>query len=101
MRRLVAYGPSEWFGLALAAQAAISSGRLRTRPVFCGPMIPLPPLVTTGSPQAAVVESGNLDPRFDPNTRVLFGNSSIDNQGRSGGKFEIGRWFGENRSCRP
>jgi Putative beta barrel porin-7 (BBP7) len=59
----------------------------------------LPPLVTTGSPQSAtVIESGNLDRNIDPNTQVLFGGSSVDNQGRSGGRFEIGRWFGE---CKP
>jgi hypothetical protein len=59
----------------------------------------LPPLVTTGSPQSAnVIESGNLNRAIDPNTRVLYGNAPLDNQGRSGGKFEVGRWFGE---CKP
>ena len=59
----------------------------------------LPPLVTTGSPESAtVIESGTLDRRIDPATRVLYGNSSIDTQGRSGARFEVGRWFGD---CKP
>lgn len=58
----------------------------------------LPPLVTTGTPQGnRVIESGNLNRAIDPDTRVLFGNGPIDNQGRNGGKFEIGRWFGQNK----
>ncbi len=58
----------------------------------------LPPLVTTGSPQStAVIESGNLNRAIDPNTQVLFGGAPLDNQGRNGGKFEIGRWFGQNK----
>lgn len=58
----------------------------------------LPPLVTTGTPQNnRVIESGNLDRNIDPGTRVLFGGSSLDNQGRNGGKFEIGRWFGQDK----
>lgn len=59
----------------------------------------LPPLVTTGSPQSnTVIESGNLSTAVDPNTQVIYGNAPLDNQGRSGARVEIGRWFGQ---CRP
>jgi hypothetical protein len=33
-----------------------------------------------------------------PGTQVLYGNVSLNTQGRSGARFEIGRWFG---ACRP
>jgi hypothetical protein len=56
----------------------------------------LPPLVTTGSPNDPV--PGVLDPVLGPTTQVLYGNGSLDTQGRSGARFEFGRWFG---ACTP
>jgi len=52
----------------------------------------LPPLVTTGSPTDAI--PGVLNPTLGPSTQIIYGNQSIDTQGRSGARFELGRWFG-------
>jgi hypothetical protein len=49
-----------------------------------------PPLVTTGSPAAPQVIQGTLG---QDNTVLLFGGSSVDNEGRSGGRFTLGYWF--------
>lgn len=57
----------------------------------------LPPLVSTGpatDPAPGVLST----PSIAPNSQVLFGNGPINTQGRSGARFEVGRWFGD---CRP
>lgn len=56
----------------------------------------LPPLVTTGSANDPV--PGVINPTLGPSTQVLYGNESLDTQGRSGARVEIGRWFG---ACTP
>lgn len=49
----------------------------------------IPPLVTSGS--AADANPGALG---QTGTQVLFGNDSLNTQGRSGFRFNMGRWFG-------
>ncbi len=57
----------------------------------------LPALVTTGPITDPV--PGVLEPTvIGRNTQVTFGNGSLDTQGRSGARFEFGRWFG---ACQP
>lgn len=51
------------------------------------------PLVTTGP---AIFPAGFLG---DPNTRVLYGGSSLDNPSYSGGRFAVGGWLTDG--CRP
>jgi len=55
----------------------------------------VPILVTTGPATDPV--PGLLNPVLGPGTEVLFGNDSLDTQGRSGARFEFGRWFGVAR----
>jgi hypothetical protein len=56
----------------------------------------LPPLVTTspaGTPQG---EAGVIG---SPGTGVLFGNSTVNDDGRSGGQFSLGFWFNDCATC--
>ncbi|HYW78068.1 MAG TPA: BBP7 family outer membrane beta-barrel protein, partial [Thermoguttaceae bacterium] len=49
-----------------------------------------PPLVTTGPDNALQNEAGRLG---QPGTRVLFGNSGLTTDARSGGRFTFGKWL--------
>jgi hypothetical protein len=51
----------------------------------------LPPLLTTGSPQDA--QPGALG---QPGTQILFG-GAIDSEDRSGGRFQVGYWFTDDK----
>jgi hypothetical protein len=51
---------------------------------------PVPPLVTSGSMGAAIPGALGM-----PGTSVLFGGRNEENGAHSGGRFYIGRWFGD------
>jgi hypothetical protein len=53
--------------------------------------MPVPALVTSGSPQFG----GALN---DPLVRVLYGNQTIDNDLRAGGRLNIGAWINDERT---
>jgi hypothetical protein len=53
----------------------------------------LPPIVTTGNFNDLI--PGSLSGITGPSTQVLYGNDSLNTQGRSGARFTIGRWFGD------
>ena len=50
----------------------------------------LPALVTTGSAATPAADAGQLD---QPDTSVLFGDSAVHNDFRSGGRLKVGSWF--------
>ncbi|MBX7106197.1 MAG: BBP7 family outer membrane beta-barrel protein [Gemmataceae bacterium] len=56
----------------------------------------LPPLVTGGNFNDFI--PGSLSPITGPNSFITYGNGPLDTQGRSGGRFTVGRWFGD---CMP
>src|SRR5262249_30303615 len=56
----------------------------------------LPPLVTTspiGTPDSIAGVLGK------PTTSIIYGNSRVNDDARSGGRFTLGYWFNDNQSC--
>src|SRR5262245_33842675 len=51
-----------------------------------------PPLVTSGDP--ANPSAGILDPAVAPETQILVGNDRLGERFRSGGRVNLGLWFG-------
>lgn len=52
---------------------------------------PLPPLLTTSPPASAGILGA-------PGTTILFGNSGVDNEPRSGGRFNVGYWLNRGQT---
>jgi len=55
----------------------------------------LPPLVTASPPGTALADAGVLGV---PGTRVLFGDSRVNDDLRSGGRFTLGYWLDDNKN---
>ncbi len=56
----------------------------------------LPPLITAGS-AGDLAAGANVGALGLPGTTILYGNSQVDNQARSGARVMVGYWFGDER----